>query len=89
MSLTRKQKKTLAEHVDSLYQLRWGDNGNEWASKDDLICLDHDDDELLDAVTHLGLTERNLEAIQTFIMEDLRTTDWDAWLEDEDRDLIR
>lgn len=83
-NLTRKQKKILAEHVNSLYQLRWGANGNEWANKNDLICLESTDDDLLDAVTHLGLTDSHLEAIQAFITEDLRTTDWDAWLEDEE-----
>ena len=48
--------------------------------------IDHDDDDLLDAVTHLGLTDRHLEYVQDFILEDLRTTDWDGLLDDEEED---
>lgn len=85
MALTRKQKQALAEHVYALYEARWKPDASD-ATHDDLICMESTDDELLDAVTHLGLTDRHLEYVQDFILEDLRTTDWDGWLDDEEED---
>lgn len=85
MALTRKQKQALAEHVYALYEARWKPDASD-ATHDDLICLESTDDDLLDAATHLGLTDMNLEAVQDFILEDLRTTDWDGLLDDEEED---